>query len=66
MFYKNSYLDDELVNLLNQLSPQGQSTALALIRTILEQEQTLALPGGMPETAPEAESEPEFAGKKLA
>ena len=38
IFLRKSYLNDELVSLLNQLSPQGQSTALAIIRTLVEQE----------------------------
>jgi transcriptional regulator with XRE-family HTH domain len=56
MFLKHFSLNEELVNLLNQLSPQGQSTAIALIRTLVEQER---MQQKMPETAPKVESEPE-------
>lgn len=71
MFPKKSPLDDELVSLLNQLSPQGQSIALALIRTLVEQEvrQNKTSEFGqatqeveMEEASPE--QEPEFTGKQ--
>jgi transcriptional regulator with XRE-family HTH domain len=59
MFLAKSSLIDELIRLLNQLSPQGQTTALALIRTLVEQEQSLQnkTPETIQQTFPVSESE---------